>query len=52
MLSCFLGDDGGATSIEYGMIAVLIGVAVIVAVFAVGTETNTMFQSVADAYPS
>ena len=39
-------DEGGATAIEYGLIAALISVAAIVALQAVGGSLNTMFTSV------
>ena len=39
-------DEFGATAIEYGLIATGIAVAIIAAVFAVGTALNTTFTSV------
>ena len=39
-------DEGGATAIEYGLIAALISVAAIVALNAVGGSLNNMFNSV------
>jgi len=45
----FLRDDNGATAIEYGLIAALISVAIIVAVTAVGSNLTTTFNSVASA---
>ena len=42
----FLKDQSGATAIEYGLIASLIAVALIVGASAVGTSLNSMFQSV------
>jgi pilus assembly protein Flp/PilA len=50
--SRFLVDDAGATSIEYGMIAVLIAVVIVVAVSVVGSNTSELYQSVADGFPS
>ena len=38
---------GGATAIEYGLIAALIAVAAVTAMTAVGTNLSSMFNSVA-----
>ena len=46
-LSKFLADESGATAIEYGLIAALIGVAIIAAVTAVGDGLNGTFGNVA-----
>lgn len=43
----FLRDEEGVTAIEYGLIAALIAVVIIVAVTAVGTNLNSVFQNVA-----
>lgn len=43
----FLADDKGATAIEYGLIAVGIAIAILVAVRAVGTELTGTFEDVA-----
>ena len=48
MLKRFLKNEDGATAIEYGLIAALIGVAIILAVTAVGEGLQGTFQSVAD----
>lgn len=48
----FLWDEEGVTAIEYGLIAALIAVVIIVAVTAVGTNLNTVFQNVADRLSS
>ncbi|MGD9815321.1 MAG: Flp family type IVb pilin [Hyphomonadaceae bacterium] len=48
MLKRFLKNEDGATAIEYGLIAALIGVAIITAVGLVGDGLNTTFESVAD----
>ncbi len=42
----FLGDDRGATAIEYGLIAAGIAVAIIAVVQGLGTQLNTTFSSV------
>jgi len=44
MLKQFLGDESGATAIEYGLIAALISVALIAAYTAVGNSLNTKWQ--------
>ena len=41
----FLADESGATSIEYGLIAAGIGVALITLVGQVGGELRELFQS-------
>jgi pilus assembly protein Flp/PilA len=45
----FLRDAGGATAIEYGLIAAGIAVAIIAAVMGLGTQLNTTFSSVSAA---
>jgi pilus assembly protein Flp/PilA len=42
-------DPSGVTAIEYGLIASLIAVAIIVAVELVGTNLNNTFNAVATA---
>jgi pilus assembly protein Flp/PilA len=44
----FLRDEEGVTAIEYGLIAVLIALAIIVGAGALGTQLNTTFQGIAD----
>lgn len=46
-ISRFLRDEGGATAIEYALIAALISVASIVAMQLVGTNINIVFMRVA-----
>ncbi|KER70765.1 MULTISPECIES: Flp family type IVb pilin [Burkholderia] len=43
----FVRDEDGVTAIEYGLIAALIAVGIIVAVTAVGTELKTVFTTIA-----
>lgn len=43
----FLRDDGGATAIEYGLIAALIAVVIIVGLTNLGTSVNGTFSNVA-----
>lgn len=45
----FLRDEEGVTSIEYGMIASLIAVVIMVAVATLGTQVCERFRSVAEA---
>ncbi len=45
----FTRDEEGVTAIEYGLIAALIAVVIIVAVTAVGTNLSLVFQAVATA---
>jgi pilus assembly protein Flp/PilA len=42
-----LDDDAGVTAIEYGLIAALVGLAIIVGVGLVGTNLGTLFTSIA-----
>ena len=42
----FLKDEEGVTAIEYGLIAALIAVAIIVGVTAVGNSVNDTFTEV------
>jgi pilus assembly protein Flp/PilA len=43
----FSRDQGGATAIEYGLIAALIAVVIIVGLTSVGGNLNSMFGNVA-----
>lgn len=52
VVSQFLKNEAGATSIEYALIAALICVVIVASVTGVGLELSTMFQGVADAYAS
>ncbi|MEQ1698049.1 MAG: Flp family type IVb pilin [Hyphomicrobiaceae bacterium] len=42
----FAKDESGATAIEYGLIAMLISVAIITILRTVGTSLNTVFTNV------
>jgi len=44
----FLKGEEGVTAIEYALIAAGIAVAIVVIVFAVGTQINLTFQKVID----
>ena len=43
----FLKDEEGVTAIEYGLIAALIAIVIIVAVTLVGTSLNGIFTTIA-----
>jgi pilus assembly protein Flp/PilA len=43
----FAKDQSGATAIEYGLIALFIGVAIVATVTAIGGQLNTIFGTVA-----
>ena len=45
----FLRDEEGVTAIEYGLIAALIAVVIIVAVALIGTRLNCQFGRIAAA---
>lgn len=45
----FLGNERGATAIEYGLIAAGISVAIIAVVQGLGTTLNSTFASVSNA---
>ena len=45
----FLREEEGVTAIEYGLIAALIAVGIIVSVTSVGTQLKAIFTSIATA---
>jgi len=45
----FMGDESGATAIEYGLIAALISVVIIGALSLIGTRLNSKFSTIASA---
>jgi pilus assembly protein Flp/PilA len=47
LLHRFSDDQSGVTAIEYGLIAALIAVVIIIAITTVGTDLNALFTSVA-----
>ena len=49
MISRFLGDESGATAIEYGLIAGLISVVIIGALTSLGTKVNSKFHVIGNA---
>ena len=42
-------DEGGATAIEYGLIAALIAVIIITAITLVGTDLSNMFNTISNS---
>ena len=42
----FLGDESGATAIEYGLIAAIVGVGIITGLTSLKDGLNTLFSSV------
>lgn len=48
MLQNFFREETGATAIEYGLIAALIAVAIIVALTAMGTSLSDLFTGISD----
>lgn len=51
-VSRFAKDESGATAIEYGLIAALIGVVIITVTRLVGTNLEQVLQLIADALQS
>jgi pilus assembly protein Flp/PilA len=51
-LARFAQDESGATAIEYGLIAALIGLAIVTGATLVGTRLEALFQSIATHLPA
>jgi pilus assembly protein Flp/PilA len=49
VFSRFLKDEAGATSIEYSLIAALIGVVIIAGVTKLGTNLSAKFSTIANS---
>ena len=47
-IQAFARDEEGVTAIEYGLIAALVAVAIIIGAGALGTNLNDLFQAIAD----
>ncbi len=47
-LKCFLFDEDGATAIEYGLIAALVAVGVILAITFLGKENTNLHNTTAE----
>lgn len=50
-LARLMADEDGITAIEYGLVAALISVFVMVAIGAVGEAVVALFQQTTDAFP-
>jgi pilus assembly protein Flp/PilA len=48
-LRSFIKNEDGATMVEYGLMLALIAIVCILAVTAIGTNANVVFQNSADA---
>ncbi len=48
-LSAFRRDQSGATAIEYGLIAALMAIAIVAALFSLGNANRNMFSAVTNA---
>ncbi|TPN89522.1 Flp family type IVb pilin [Mesorhizobium sp. CU2] len=48
LVARFVKDESGATAIEYGLIAALIALAIMVGASALGTALNAKFQNIAN----
>ncbi|VWC66215.1 pilus assembly protein [Burkholderia lata] len=46
-IAWFIQDQDGVTAIEYGLIAALIAIGIVVALTTVGTDLKTVFSTVA-----
>ncbi len=51
LISRFAKNESGATAIEYGLIAALVGVAIIAGASALGTSLDDTFTQLGDALP-
>lgn len=49
MLKRFLRDEAGATAVEYGMIVTLISLAIMAAVFGVGTSMSDLLSGLSSS---
>ncbi|HDR9507474.1 Flp family type IVb pilin [Burkholderia cepacia] len=47
-IAWFTQDQRGVTAIEYGLIAALIAIGIVAALATVGTDLQTLFNTVAD----
>jgi pilus assembly protein Flp/PilA len=48
MIKNFIQEEDGVTAIEYGLIAALVAVAIVVGAGALGTNLNGLFQRIAN----
>ncbi|MEI9402441.1 Flp family type IVb pilin [Mesorhizobium argentiipisi] len=52
LIARFAKDESGATAIEYGLIAALIALAIMIGAGALGTSLNAKFKNIADTLNS
>lgn len=52
LVARFVKDESGATAIEYGLIAALIALAIMVGAGALGNSINNKFESIAECLDS
>jgi pilus assembly protein Flp/PilA len=48
--SAFLGDDGGATMVEYAFMVMLIAIVCVATISSVGSKLNTVYNTVANDF--
>jgi pilus assembly protein Flp/PilA len=48
LLARFANDDSGVTAVEYGLIAALIGIAIIAAMTSLGGQLSSTFTAISD----
>jgi pilus assembly protein Flp/PilA len=46
MVKAFVQDEEGASAVEYALLVAGIAVAIVTAVYALGTQINTMFGNI------
>ncbi|MFZ5482454.1 MAG: Flp family type IVb pilin [Myxococcota bacterium] len=51
MFTQLIRDESGATAIEYGLIAGLVSVAIIIALTTLGSELSSLFNTIATTLP-
>jgi pilus assembly protein Flp/PilA len=51
MFTQLIRDESGATAIEYGLIAGLVSVAIIIALTTLGSELSSLFDTIANTLP-
>ena len=52
MIGRFLRDESGATAIEYGLIAALIAIVIILSLIAIGEDIASIMTNVANGFRS
>jgi pilus assembly protein Flp/PilA len=50
MIGRFLRDESGATAIEYGLIAALIAIVIILSLAAIGADIASIFTNVTNGF--